>query len=97
MLNQYDPNKTSKRMGDGLYEQKLITDQIVTATGKRYIGDYSNNEAQYKALMNSGLAFRKQFGLTVGTALSAAQMAKPHHRHRLDGRRNRNFSGWYSR
>ena len=69
-----DPTHAFKRIGDGFYEQKLINDQVITATGKRFIGDYSSNEAQYKALMNNGVAFGKAFGLTVGTALSPEQM-----------------------
>ena len=76
MLGQFDSNKQWQRMGDGLYEQKLITEQIITATGQRFIGDYSNNETQYKALMDNGVATGKRFNLTVGTALTAEQMAK---------------------
>ncbi|WP_211336918.1 hemagglutinin repeat-containing protein [Hydromonas duriensis] len=76
MLNQFDADKKWQRIGDGYYEQKLINDQIITATGKRFIGDYSSNEAQYKALMNGGVAFGKQFGLTVGSALTPEQMSK---------------------
>ena len=76
LLQQYDPDHIWKRIGDGYYEQKLITDQIITATGKRYVGDYSNNEAQYKALMDNGLAVGKAFSLTVGTALTAEQMSQ---------------------
>lgn len=76
MLGQFDPNKQWQHMGDGLYEQKLVTDQIITATGKRYVGDYTNNEAQYKALMDNGITVGKAFNLTVGTALTAEQMAK---------------------
>lgn len=76
LLQQYDPDHIWKRIGDGYYEQKLITDQIITATGKRYVGDYSNNEAQYKALMDNGLAVGKAFSLTMGTALTAEQMSQ---------------------
>ena len=76
LLEQYDPTHTFKRIGDGYYEQKLITDQIITATGKRYVGDYSSNEVQYKALMDSGLTIGKAFNLTVGTALTAEQMSQ---------------------
>ena len=76
LLQQYDPDHIWKRIGDGYYEQKLITDQIITATGKRYVGDYSSNEAQYKALMDSGLAIGKAFNLSVGAALTAEQMSQ---------------------
>ena len=76
MLNQFDADKTWKRIGDGFYEQKLINDQIITATGQRFISDYSSNEAQYTALMNNGVAAGKAFGLSIGTALTAEQMGK---------------------
>ncbi|WP_189493976.1 S-layer family protein, partial [Formosimonas limnophila] len=76
MLKQLatDPNNIWKRLGDGFYEQKLINDQIITATGKRFTGDYTNNEAQYKALMTNGIAAGKAFGFNVGTALTPEQM-----------------------
>src|SRR4029077_16868584 len=61
--------------GDGFYEQKLINDQIMQLTGKRFLGSYASNEEQYKALMEAGSASAAQFQLTPGIALSAAQMA----------------------
>ncbi|QRX81631.1 hemagglutinin repeat-containing protein [Glaciimonas sp. PAMC28666] len=70
-----DPLRTQKRLGDGFYEQKLINDQITQLTGKRFLGDFASNEAQYQALMESGLASAAQWQLTPGTALTAAQMA----------------------
>lgn len=48
-----------KRLGDGYYEQKLITDQIVTLSGQRYLGNYRNDEEQFKALMDNGIIFGK--------------------------------------
>ncbi|WP_342354086.1 hemagglutinin repeat-containing protein [Gilliamella sp. ESL0250] len=76
MLNQLrvDPNNIQKRLGDGYYEQQLIREQIATLTGHRYIGDYSSDLEQYKALMNAGATFAKQYGLSVGASLSAEQM-----------------------
>ncbi|WP_211465747.1 hemagglutinin repeat-containing protein [Collimonas silvisoli] len=70
-----DPQKVQKRLGDGFYEQKLINDQIAQLTGKRFLDGYASNEAQYKALMEAGVASAAQFQLTPGIALSAAQMA----------------------
>ncbi|WP_211465751.1 hemagglutinin repeat-containing protein [Collimonas silvisoli] len=70
-----DPQKVQKRLGDGFYEQKLINDQIAELTGKRFLDGYASNEAQYKALMEAGVASAAQFQLTPGIALSAAQMA----------------------
>jgi filamentous hemagglutinin len=76
MLRQLnnDPAKTLKRLGDGYYEQKLVADQIMLATGYRFVGDYSSNEEQYRALMESGVAFGQKYQLTVGMALTAEQM-----------------------
>ncbi|WP_247538203.1 filamentous hemagglutinin N-terminal domain-containing protein, partial [Ralstonia pseudosolanacearum] len=78
MLSQFrnDPGATLKRIGDGFYEQQLIQQQIIRATGQRFIGDYTSNEDEYKALLAAGVAAGKAFGLNVGTALTDAQMAR---------------------
>ncbi|WP_211455204.1 hemagglutinin repeat-containing protein [Collimonas antrihumi] len=70
-----DPMAAQKRLGDGFYEQKLINDQIAELTGKRFLGSYTSNEAQYAALMDAGVSYAQQFQLTPGIALTAAQMA----------------------
>lgn len=72
-LNQ-DPGHVLKRLGDGFYEQKLVAEQVMLATGQRFVGDYTDNETQYKALLSAGADFAKQFGLAVGTALTEEQM-----------------------
>ncbi|MGA4051732.1 hemagglutinin repeat-containing protein, partial [Ralstonia nicotianae] len=78
MLSQFrnDPGATLKRIGDGFYEQQLIQQQIIRATGQRFISDYTNNEDEYKALLAAGVAAGKAFGLNVGTALTDEQMAR---------------------
>ncbi|MCA1323681.1 hemagglutinin repeat-containing protein [Herbaspirillum sp. alder98] len=70
-----DPQITQKRLGDGFYEQKLITDQVAELTGKRMLDGYVSAEDQYKALMDSGVASASRFQLTPGIALSDAQIA----------------------
>ncbi|EJN00284.1 hypothetical protein PMI40_03618 [Herbaspirillum sp. YR522] len=70
-----DPSMTQKRLGDGFYEQKLINDQIAELTGRKFLDGYTNAEAQYKALMDSGVASANAFQLTPGIALSAEQIA----------------------
>uniref|UniRef100_UPI00037BA091 hemagglutinin repeat-containing protein n=2 Tax=Chitiniphilus shinanonensis TaxID=553088 RepID=UPI00037BA091 len=70
-----DPDRVFKRLGDGFYEQQLISQQIMLATGQRYIGDYTSSEQQYAALMAAGAAFAQQYQLNIGVALSAEQMA----------------------
>lgn len=69
-----DPERRLKRLGDGFYEQQLINEQIVSATGKQYLEGYTDNEAEYKALLEAGIAFGKAFKLTPGIALSKEQM-----------------------
>ncbi|PHV36009.1 hemagglutinin repeat-containing protein [Janthinobacterium sp. BJB304] len=77
LLNQVksDPSVTQKRLGDGFYEQRLVREQVAELTGQRFVGDYSNDEQQYKALMDQGIAFAKQWDLRPGIALTAEQMA----------------------
>ncbi|GGP25034.1 cell surface protein [Silvimonas amylolytica] len=70
-----DPSATEKRLGDAFYENKLITDQIAQLTGKRFLDGYTDQSAEYTALMNSGATYAQQFGIAPGVALSAEQMA----------------------
>ncbi len=67
--------QTLKRLGDGYYEQRVVRDQIIQMTGNRYISGYNNDEEQYRALMNNGVAFGQQYQLELGVALTPAQMA----------------------
>lgn len=69
-----NPERRFKRLGDGFYEQQLINEQIVSATGKQYLEGYTDNEAEYKALLEAGIAFGKAFKLAPGIALSKEQM-----------------------
>ncbi len=71
-----DPTLSQKRMGDGFYEQRLIQKQINELTGHRYLAGYTNDEDQYKALMNAGVTFAQEYELTPGVALSAEQIAQ---------------------
>jgi filamentous hemagglutinin len=41
-----DPQTTTKRLGDGYYEQRLVGEQIMAATGQRWLGDHRDAEAQ---------------------------------------------------
>jgi filamentous hemagglutinin len=73
---QVDPAATQKRMGDGFYEQKLIREQVLALTGKRFLGDYTNDDEEYKALMDNGLTYAKQWGLRPGVSLSPEQVSQ---------------------
>mgnify|MGYP001157878514 CR=1 FL=1 len=78
MLQRFssDPQRIRKRLGDGFYEQQLVRDQITNLTGRRFLEGYSSNEAQYQALMDSGITFAQQYNLHVGISLTADQMAQ---------------------
>ncbi|HHS9508757.1 TPA: hemagglutinin repeat-containing protein [Raoultella planticola] len=70
-----DGDTTLKRLGDGYYEQRLIREQVVALTGQRYLDGYTSDEQQFKALMDQGITFGKQYALKSGVALTPEQMA----------------------
>lgn len=70
-----DPDNVHKRLGDGYYEQRLVREQIVALTGGRYLGDYRDDETQFRALMDAGIAFGQAHQLVPGVALTAEQMS----------------------
>ncbi|MFH3818944.1 two-partner secretion domain-containing protein [Acinetobacter nosocomialis] len=71
-----DPALQQKRLADGFYEQRMVQDQIANLTGYRFLAGYTTDDEQYKALMNNGVTFAKQYGLRPGIALSADQVAQ---------------------
>ncbi len=73
---QGDGNWQHKRLGDAYYEQRLVRDQIMQATGQRYLQGYHDDQAQFKALMQSGITAAKAMNLRPGIALSAEQVAR---------------------
>jgi len=70
-----DPNTIKKRLGDGFYEQMLIREQVAELTGRRFLDGYANDEAQYQALMQAGVAYAQKWELVPGVSLTPAQMA----------------------
>ena len=71
-----DPALQQKRLGDGYYEQRLVQDQVAKLTGRRFLDGYGSDEDQYKALMNNGASFAKQYKLQPGIALTPEQIAQ---------------------
>ena len=71
----WDPERVTKRLGDGFYEQELLRNQIIQLTGKTYLDDYTNTEDEFQALMDAGIAYAKEFHVTPGIALTKEQMA----------------------
>ena len=70
-----DPEKVSKRLGDGYFEQKLVIEQITQLTGRQYLGDYGSDMEQYAALMEAGALAAQEMQLTIGVGLTAQQVA----------------------
>ncbi|MET7142451.1 S-layer family protein [Xanthomonas sp. PPL139] len=70
-----DPQWTQTRLGDGFYEQRLVLDQIIQITGRRYLGNYADGVAQYRALLDGGVVEADALHLSVGVALTADQVA----------------------
>ncbi|WP_346556663.1 S-layer family protein [Mannheimia haemolytica] len=73
---RHNHDNVHKRLGDGFYERTLVNEQINQLTGRRFIAGYNDDLEQYKALMNSGVKYAKQFNLAVGVGLTAKQMSE---------------------
>ncbi|WP_245965577.1 hemagglutinin repeat-containing protein [Pseudorhodoferax soli] len=71
-----DPALVLKRLGDGFMEQQRIREQITAQTGRHHLAGYSDDDAQYAALLNAGASSAQALDLRVGVALTAAQMAQ---------------------
>jgi filamentous hemagglutinin len=60
---------TQKRLGDGFYEQRLIREQVAALTGQRFLGDYTSDDEQYRALMNGAVTQATSLKLRPGIAV----------------------------
>ncbi|WP_145497024.1 hemagglutinin repeat-containing protein [Yersinia ruckeri] len=70
-----DPSLIHKRLGDNMYEQRLVRDQVLALTGKTVASDYRSAQEQFEQLFAAGAQYSKRFNLSPGTHLSAEQMA----------------------
>ncbi len=72
----YAPEQDVKRLGDGLYESRLIRQAIFAQTGQRYIHQsLHSDQAQYEYLMANAINAYQALGLTVGIGLNPEQVA----------------------
>lgn len=71
----FENDVAQKRLGDGLYEQRLLEQAIAARTGKRYLDGFTNNDAQFRYLMDNAIASKDALNLSVGIGLSSAQVA----------------------
>ncbi|MDR5884256.1 hemagglutinin repeat-containing protein, partial [Caballeronia sp. LZ032] len=70
-----DPQKVQKRLGDGLYEQQLVRNQVTALTGRAVLGPYTDTQAMYEALLAAGASLAKSLDLPLGMSLSPEQVA----------------------
>ncbi|WP_443191881.1 two-partner secretion domain-containing protein [Pseudomonas indica] len=71
----YDSDAAWKRLGDGLYEQRLIQQAVVARTGKRFLDGLTSDEAMFRYLMDNAIASKEALNLSVGITLTAEQVA----------------------
>ena len=68
-------DQMQKRLGDGLYEQRLIREALVARTGQRFIAGLTSDEAMFRYLMDNAITSKGALSLSVGVSLSAEQVA----------------------
>ncbi|MHC8339909.1 two-partner secretion domain-containing protein [Pseudomonas sp. HLT2-19-2] len=71
----YNPDTSAKRLGDGLFEQRLVQQSIVARTGQRFLDGQTSDEAMFKYLMNNAIASKDQLNLSMGVTLTSQQVA----------------------
>ncbi|RMP19843.1 putative hemolysin, partial [Pseudomonas coronafaciens pv. atropurpurea] len=70
------PDNNWRRLGDGLYEQRLIRDAVLAQTGQRFLADgLTSDYDQYRYLMDNALASKSALNLSLGVALNAEQVS----------------------
>nr|WP_234016597.1 hemagglutinin repeat-containing protein [Pseudomonas palleroniana] len=71
----FDPDQTQKRLGDGLYEQRLIQQAVIARTGQRFIDGQTSDASMFKYLMDNAIGSKQALNLAVGVSLTAEQVA----------------------
>ncbi|MCK3846210.1 hemagglutinin repeat-containing protein [Pseudomonas sp. W15Feb34] len=71
----YNPDTSWKRLGDGLYEDRLIQQAVIARTGQRFLDGQTSDAGQYKYLMDNAIASKQRLNLAVGVSLTAEQVA----------------------
>ena len=71
----YDLDTSAKRLGDGLYEQRLVQQAVVARTGQAFLDGQTSNEDQFKYLMNNAITSKNELNLAVGVTLTSQQVA----------------------
>ncbi|QHE99007.1 DUF637 domain-containing protein [Pseudomonas cannabina] len=71
-----NPDSNWRRLGDGLYEQRLIRDAVLAQTGQRFLADgLGSDYDQYRYLMDNALASKDALNLSLGVSLNGEQVS----------------------
>ena len=62
-------------LGDAFYETRLVQQEILSATGRRFLDGYSSDADQMRGLMDAAAAQAQGLELTAGVALTPDQVA----------------------
>lgn len=72
----YNDDRSWRRLGDGLYETRLIREAVLAQTGQRFLAaSLTSDYEQYQYLMDNAIASKDSLRLSVGVALTAQQVA----------------------
>lgn len=75
-LLNVNADSTWRRLGDGLYEQRLIRDAVLAKTGQRFLaGGLTSDYDQYRYLMDNALASKDALRLSLGVTLTGEQVS----------------------
>ncbi|MFT4066934.1 hemagglutinin repeat-containing protein [Paraburkholderia sp.] len=70
-----NPQNVERRLGDGLYEQQFVRNQITSLTGNAVLGPHTDLQSMYQSLLDAGASLSKSLDLPLGMSLSPDQVA----------------------
>lgn len=71
----YNPDVTTRKLGDANYEAYLVRQQLIAATGNNMLKGYESEAAQLQALYDNAYEQATRLGLSFGVAPTAEQLA----------------------
>lgn len=71
----YDPDVLPPFLGDAFFETRYVLQQVLDATGERFLGNYADDGAQMRGLFDAAAAQSQDLNLVPGVALTAEQVA----------------------
>lgn len=70
----FDGSEVLKRLGDAMFENNLIREEILNQTGSRYLSGLSSDYEQFKYLMDNALQAQGDLMLEYGVSLTEDQI-----------------------